>query len=102
MEQNRPVLERGGTIAVKAKGRMTFQVLRFCDRRQGKRIQRVIYLGVDAELVRRASALLETFREPRRWQAETAAAATALGHIVSRLRRRMGKGGPIRALVHGY
>jgi N-dimethylarginine dimethylaminohydrolase len=98
MEQNRAVLEHHGTITVKKAGRATVRVLRFCERRQGRRWQRSIYLGADAELVRRAIALLEAFREPLRWQAETAAAAAALGSIASRLRRRMGKGKPARAV----
>ena len=86
------MLEHQGTITVKKAGGRTVRVLRFCERREGRRRQRSIYLGVDAELVRRAIALLEAFREPLRWQAETAAAAAALGSIASRLRRRMGKG----------
>ncbi len=92
MEQNRPLLERQGTIAFKKAGGVTVRVLRFCEQRQGRRLQRSIYLGVNDELLRRGLALLEAFREPIRWQAETAAAAAALGSIVSRLRRRMGKG----------
>jgi hypothetical protein len=98
MEQNRALLEQQGTITVKKVGGATVRVLRFCERRQGRRIQRTIYLGADDELVRRAIALLEAFREPLRWQAETAAAAAALGSIASRLRRQMGKGKRARAV----
>jgi chorismate-pyruvate lyase len=92
MEQKRALLEHQGTITVKKVGGQAVRVLRFCERQQGRRWQRSIYLGVDAELVLRAIALLEAFREPLRWQAETAAAAAALGSIASRLRRQMGKG----------
>jgi hypothetical protein len=98
MEQNRTLLELQGTITIKKVSGATVRVLRFCERRQGRRRQRSIYLGADAELVRRAIALLEAFREPLRWQAETAAAAAALGSIASRLRRQMGKGKRARAV----
>jgi hypothetical protein len=92
MERNRPLLERQGTISAKMDG-STVYVLRFCERQQGRRIQRSIHLGSDSQLVERARALLEAFREPKRWQAEAAAATTSLGSIVSRLRRRFGRRG---------
>jgi len=95
MERNRALLEDQGTIAVKTVDGSTVHVLRFCERQQGRRIQRSIYLGADPELVRRAQALLEAFREPKRWEAEVTAAASSLGSIVSRLRRRFGRRGPL-------
>jgi hypothetical protein len=90
MEQNRPALEQQGSIVAKKVDGVTVRVLRFCQRHHGRRLQRSIYLGVDTELVRRATALLEAFREPLNWQSETDSAAAALGHIVRRLRRRFG------------
>ena len=93
MECNRALLEHQGTLAGKAVGSSTVHILRFCERQQGRRIQRSIYVGSDPELIRHTQDLLEAFREPQRWQAEVAAAATSLGTIVSRLRRRFGRRG---------
>jgi hypothetical protein len=58
---------------------------------RGNKTRRKIAV-IATELVRRTIAQLEAFREPLRWQAEATAAVTALGSIVSRLRRQMGKG----------
>ena len=88
MERHRALLEHHGTLEVKRVGTSKVHVMRFLEGHLGQRVKRTIYVGVNPQLIKRARALLTEFREPRRWQAEAAAAADSLDAIVSRLRRR--------------
>ena len=101
MEAAAEVLARRGSIASRLTGGGS-RVYSVRFREPGQRRQRAVYLGEDGELVRRARALIEQYREQERRVKEIQAAArftAASGALLRRLlaaRRRgpTGTGGP--------
>ena len=101
MEAAAEVLARRGSIASRLTGG-GLRVFSVRFREPGQRRQRAVYLGRDGELVRRARALIEGYRERERRVKEVEAAArftAASGALLRRLlaTRRRGPtctGGP--------
>jgi hypothetical protein len=87
MEAAAEVLARRGSIASRLTGGgLRVYSVRF--REPGQRRQRAMYLGEDGELVRRACALIERYRERERRVKEVEAAArftAASGGLLRRL-----------------
>ena len=86
MEAAAEVLARRGSVA----SRRTDAGLRVYSvryREPGQRRQRAVYLGADAELVRRARALIEGYRERERRVKEVEAAARFTAGSAALLRR---------------
>jgi hypothetical protein len=100
MEAAAEVLARRGSIASRlTAGGLRVYALRYSA--LGEKRQRAIYLGRDGELVRRARALLVSYREQERWVKEveaaarfTAASGTLLRRLLAARRGPTGSGGP--------
>jgi hypothetical protein len=101
MEAAAEVLARRGSIASRlTNGGLRVYSVRF--REPGEKRQRAIYLGEDGELVRRARALIEGYRERERRVKEVEAAARFTAGSAALLRRLLaarrrgptGTGGP--------
>jgi hypothetical protein len=93
MEAAAEVLARRGSIASRLTGGgLRVYSIRF--REPGQRRQRAIYLGKDGDLVRRASALLEGYRERERRVREVEAMARFTVGSAGLLRRLLARRGP--------
>ena len=100
MEAAAEVLARRGSIASRLTGGgLRVYSVRF--REPGQRRQRAVYLGRDGELVRRARALIERYRERERRVKEveasarfTAASGELLRRVLAARRGPTGSGGP--------
>jgi hypothetical protein len=89
MESASAILTRQGSVATRVTpaGSRVASV-RYFEVIDGRRRQRVIYLGADEELVRRARELIGRCREGERWIRETEEAArfvVASGSLVRRM-----------------